>query len=152
MDLSDDDRRALTELSHRYASHVDDRDWSALGALFTEDAVLVSGAGPREGRSAILAAMLGLERYGRTFHLVGQVRLWVEADGPHGETYCLAHHFTEADDGTLTDRVLHIRYHDTYAVDSRLRDAGPPDTGPIEPGWRFARRELDIVATTTARA
>jgi len=138
VDLTDDDRRALTELSHRYAAHVDDRDFAALGTLFTEDAVLVSGAGPREGRTAILDAMQRLERYDRTFHLVGQVRLWIEPDGPHGETYCTAHHFTTADDGTTTDRVLHIRYHDRFVHD-------PGDDGP---GWRFARRALDIAAST----
>jgi len=137
VDLTDDDRRALVELSHRYAALVDDRDLDALGALFTEDAVLVSGAGPREGRSAILTAMRKLERYDRTFHLVGQVRCWVEPDGPHGETYCSAHHFTAGDDGTLIDHVLHIRYHDRFVHD-------PSDD---RPGWRFARRALDIVAT-----
>lgn len=138
MDLTDDDRRALTELSHRYAAHVDDRDFAALGALFTEDAVLVSGVGPREGRAAILAAMQKLERYDRTFHLVGQVRCWIESDGPHGETYCTAHHFTTADDGTTTDGVLYIRYRDRFVHD-------PSDESP---GWRFARRDLDIVAST----
>ncbi|MFO7591627.1 MAG: nuclear transport factor 2 family protein [Acidimicrobiia bacterium] len=143
MDLTDDDRCSLTELSHRYASHVDDRDFEALGALFTEDAVLVSGAGPRVGRAEILAAMRKLDRYDRTFHLVGQIRCWVEPDGPHGETYCSAHHFVTADDGTTTDHVLHIRYHDTYAF-----DPGPSATGAGEAGWRFTRRELDIVATT----
>jgi len=141
VDLSDDDRRTLTELSHRYAAHVDDRDFDSLGVLFTEDAVLVSAAGPREGRAAILAAMRKLDRYDRTFHLVGQVRLWVEADGPHGETYCAAHHFTTADDGTTTDRILHIRYHDTF-----VRDPGDTATAP---SWRFARRGLDIVSTIT---
>ncbi len=132
MDLSTDDRRALIELSHRYASHVDDREFDALGALFTEDAILVSAAGAREGRVEILTAMQRLDRYDRTFHLVGQVRLWVETDGPHGETYCVAHHFTEDADGTR-DRVMYIRYHDTFVHD--------PDP---DGDWRFARRVLDI--------
>ncbi len=149
MDLTEDDRRALTELSYRYAAHVDDRDFDALGELFTDDAVLVSGAGTRDGRAAILEAMRGLERYGRTFHLVGQVRLWVEGDGPHGETYCTAHHFTVGDDDdNATDRILSIRYHDTYVHHSGVHHAAAPDTG----GWRFARRALDIVATQTITA
>jgi hypothetical protein len=133
VELHDDDRRLLTDLSHRYASHVDDRDLEALGDLFTEDAVLVSAAGTREGRAAILAAMAKLERYDRTFHLVGQVRLWAEADGPHGETYCVAHHFLE-DGDAMRDRVMYIRYRDTFAHDLG-RDVV----------WRFARRELDVV-------
>ena len=140
MDLTADDRRALTELSYRYAAHVDDRDFEALGRLFTEDAVLVSGSGTREGRAAILEAMHKLERYERTFHLVGQVRLWVEPDGPHGETYCAAHHFTTAADGATADHVLAIRYPDRYVA--------APDATPGDP-WRFARRALDIVATTS---
>lgn len=132
MDLSTDDRRALIELSYRYASHVDDRAFAELGALFVEDAVLVSASATRDGRAAILAAMQKLDRYDRTFHLVGQVRLWVEDDGPHGETYCVAHHFTADADGTR-DRVMYIRYHDTFVHD--------PDR---DGDWRFARRALDI--------
>lgn len=136
MDLTDGDRRSLSELSHRYASHVDDRDLDALGTLFTDDAVLVSGAGPRVGRAEILTAMRKLDRYDRTFHLVGQVRLWVAPDGVHGETYCEAHHFSRVADGTTSDHILYIRYHDTYAL------------GGSDPeGWRFTRRALDIVAT-----
>ena len=138
MDLTHDDRRALTDLSYRYASGVDDRDFDALGALFTEDAVLVSGAGPRDGRTSILDAMRRLERYDRTFHLVGQIRLWVESDGPHGETYCVAHHFTTDDHGATTDGVMYLRYHDTYVYDSSVAE---------DAGWRFTRRALDIVAT-----
>lgn len=153
MDLNDDDHRGLTELSYRYAAHADDRDFDALGELFTDDAVLVSGAGTRDGRAAILEAMRGLERYGRTFHLVGQVRLWVEGDGPHGETYCTAHHFTTStegagDDHRVTDRILSIRYHDTYVHHSGAHHSGAHDSG----GWRFARRVLDIVATQTITA
>ncbi len=132
MDLSTDDRRALIDLSYRYASHVDGRDFAALGALFVEDAVLVSGSGTREGRAAILTAMRQLDRYDRTFHLVGQIRIWVEADGPHGETYCVAHHFTDDADGTR-DRVMYIRYQDTFVPDLDR-----------EGDWRFARRVLAI--------
>ena len=137
MDLRSDDRRALIDLSHRYASHVDDRDFAALGTLFAEDAVLISGSGTRKGRAAILTAMEKLDRYERTFHLVGQVRLWVEADGLHGETYCTAHHFTTGADGRTHDHILHIRYRDTFV----------PNRGGGDEGWRFACRALDIVAT-----
>jgi len=130
MALSPDDRRDLTELCHRYASCADTRDFDAMGALFAEDAVLVSVHGGREGRDAIVAAMRGLSRYDRTFHLLGQIRHWVDDRGVVcGEAYCIAHHFNAGADRTQ-DRVMYIRYDDEF-----VRNDGV---------WTFARRTLDV--------
>ena len=128
--LSREDREELTALCSRYASFVDGRDFKAVGSLFTEDAVLVTANGLRDGRGAIVEAMHGLERYDRTFHLVGQSRHWVDDGVVRGETYCVAHHFGEAGDEGTRDRVMYIRYQDEFQRD---------DT------WRFARRELGVV-------
>ncbi len=128
--LSREDREELTALCHSYASCVDTRDFEAVGPLFTADAVLSMPNGRREGRDAIVAAMHGLERYDRTFHLVGQIRQWVEDGVVRGETYCVAHHFTEGGAGGTEDRVMYIRYQDEFERDDV---------------WRFARRKLDVV-------
>ncbi len=128
--LTLDDRQQLTDLVSRYASCVDRRDFAGVGALFTVDAVLVTPGGERSGREDIGAAMRGLERYDRTFHLVGQTRHWREGADTYGETYCVAHHFTGGS-GLTSDHVMFIRYDDTFV----RADA-----------WQFARRALDVVS------
>jgi uncharacterized protein (TIGR02246 family) len=130
MELSETDRRALVELCQRYASFADSRRFDDMGDLFTTDAVLVTQAGQREGRDDIVKAMQGLVRYERTFHLVGQIRHWVDGDDVRGETYCIAHHFNAGDDGATRDRVMYIRYDDVA-----VREDGV---------WRLARRALDV--------
>lgn len=133
MKLSETDHRELAELSHRYASFVDSRRFGEVGDLFTVDAVLVTPAGQRVGRAEVAAAMHGLTRYERTFHLVGQIRHWVDGDTVRGETACVAHHFTTAEDGATGDKVMCIRYHDDVVQEDGV--------------WRLARRTLDVVWT-----
>jgi hypothetical protein len=55
----------------------------------------------------------------------------VDRDRATGETGCLAHHLERADGGGCTDRVLAIRYHDTFE-----RGAGV---------WAISRRELHLL-------
>lgn len=131
MELTEADRRALLDLSHRYASAVDRRDFDGVVELFTPAAELITLGGTRRGHRAIAEALEGLRRYGATFHLLGQIRHWIDAEQVvRGEAYCVAHHFTDTGSGT-DDRVLYIRYEDRYE-----KAAG---------GWRFARRHLDVV-------
>ena len=130
MDLTSDDHRQLDELVANYASCADGRRFDEMAELFTEDAVLVTPMGTREGRSSIGEAMRGLERYERTFHLVGQSRRWVEDGALRGETYCIAHHFNDDGAGGTKDRVMYIRYYDRYER--------------VDGAWRIARRELDV--------
>jgi hypothetical protein len=52
-----------------------------------------------------------------------------------GESYCLAHHLTEADDGSRTLMVASIRYLDTL-----VKRDGP---------WLFAERRLMVNWTDT---
>jgi hypothetical protein len=118
---------ALRALSAAYAAGVDRRDAALVRACFTPDAELVvrgrDGVRPLPerrlvGRDEISGITTTIARYRRTFHLVGQGRYDVEIEGRRatGEVYCEAHHHAVADDGTVTDRVLHIRYQDTYAL------------------------------------
>ena len=129
--LSREDREELADLCRRYASAADSREFGAFGELFTADGVLISSRGRYEGRAAIAAGVSGLARYDRTFHFVGQIRHWAEDGAVRGETYCVAHHFTDAGGAGTQDRVLYIRYRD----ECRREDGA----------WRFARRELGLV-------
>ncbi|NNE75027.1 MAG: nuclear transport factor 2 family protein [Acidimicrobiales bacterium] len=127
--LSQSDRFELSQLAIRYAAAVDDRDFDAVGTLFAADGELIVETGAaRQGRDAIVAAMRGIERYDATFHHLGQIQHWLAEDSSvRGEVYCIAHHFTATDGGTA-DRVMYIRYSDTF-----IREDGR---------WCFARRAL----------
>ncbi len=130
-ELTREDREELVALGHAYAFAADARDFEGFAALFTPDGVLIPSRGRYDGRDAIAKGVSGLARYDRTFHLVGQSRHWIDDGVVRGETYCIAHHFTEnAEEGTR-DRVMYIHYRDEYA-----RHEG---------AWRFAHRTLGVV-------
>ena len=130
------DRLALRELVEDYAHHVDHLELAEVAALFTPDGLLeittrdgVTAAVERRGRDAIAAAMEGLRRYGVTAHHLAQQSLRFDPADPDratAETYCTAHHVRVVDDVPI-DRVMMIRYLDTYvrvgseSVDGRWR-------------------------------
>lgn len=128
------DRVEISDLVHRYAAYVDDRDLDAAAALFALDGVLVPpdrGAGPvpAAGRAAVRKALGRLARVDATLHEVtGEV---VDRTGPHaaeGRVTARAHHVTAG-----VDHVWHLVYRDSYRrLDGR---------------WRFDRRALEIVFT-----
>lgn len=135
MTLYLEDRIDLTDLSHRYAAAVDDRDGAAVAALFTEDGVLASPRPPRQldpvdeavGHDGIVAALEQLAGVAVTQHAVVGVVLTAEgADAASGRVACIAHH-------VLPDRT-HLVWHLTYRDRYRRTDTG----------WRIARRELHV--------
>jgi hypothetical protein len=139
-----EDRAALSDLVHRYAANVDDRQFDAVAELFTFTAELTVPEPPAElrpihshrGRAAILAAVAAVAQAVRTEHaIVGEV--YDEVPGPRsarGRIACIAHHWNERADDVI-DVVWHLRYDDEY----QLTDAG----------WRIRRRALTILAIET---
>lgn len=138
------DRAALSDLIHRYAAGIDDRQFDSVVALFTETAELIlpdppTGLEPahrHHGHAEISAAITGVTTVTRTEHaIVGEVyRDGSSAGIAHGRIACIAHHWSQRAD-ELTDVVWHLRYDDEYA----LTDAR----------WRIARRALTINAIET---
>ncbi len=131
------DRIELRDLVDGYARAADRGDRAALEALFLPDATLTvrrPGAEPHtyEGAGALGEIVPRLGRYARTFHFVANH--WCSVNGAEatGEAYCEAHH-VRVDGSSATDVVLTICYLDAYA---RTAD-----------GWRFARREVQILWT-----
>lgn len=141
MSLSTADRVALTDLVHRYAGCVDDRDVEGVAALFTDDGVLASPAPPHSldpaheavGPAGIRQAMAQLDGLPLTVHAICGVVLDADAGGDpdvaRGRVVTTAHHVTERS-GEPADLVWHLRYLDSY------RRTGQ--------GWRFARRDLHV--------
>jgi len=131
------ERRELHELVERYAQAVDRPDGSAVADLFTEDGVLALWIDPstekqsseRNGRREIAKVVDGLTRYLATHHTISSHSSTVEGAHATGETLCTAHHVVD-EGGKKHDRVLYIRYLDTF-----VRTSGP---------WLFSRREMHV--------
>jgi SnoaL-like domain len=144
VNLSVDDRAALSDLVHRYAAGVDDRQFDSVAALFTTTAELSVPEPPaalkpvhsHRGREAIAAAVAAVAAVARTEHaIIGEVYDGTERPGTaRGRIACVAHHWSPRGD-ELIDVVWHLRYDDAY----ELTDAG----------WRIGRRALTINAIET---
>lgn len=136
------ERRELHELVERYAQAVDRGDSAGVAELFTEDGVLATWLSPKDasatnervGRKAIADALDGLKRYAATHHTISSHTSLVEGLHATGETLCTAHHVEATGKGQL-DRVLYIRYVDTF-----IRTSGP---------WLFSRREVHVQWSST---
>ena len=137
------DRLAIRELVDAYARCADRRDADGQKALFTDNThfvVYMDGQGSEptqvlDGREALTPVFDDLNRYQKTMHFNGQSTITLEGDRATGESYCLAHHLTEAEDGSRTLMVASIRYLDTF-----VKQDG---------AWLFAERRLMVNWTDT---
>jgi len=137
------DRLAIRELVDAYAYCADRRDAEGQMALFTEDthfAVFMDARNPEptqdlHGREALAPVFDALNAYAVTMHFNSQSTVELDGDRATGESYCLAHHLTEAEDGSRTLMVASIRYLDTFV----RRDCA----------WLFAERRLMVNWTDT---
>ncbi|AQT80142.1 hypothetical protein B1R94_14025 [Mycolicibacterium litorale] len=144
MSLSVGDRLAVSQLVHRYAAGVDDRDVDGVVELFAVAAELVLPDPPDEldavrshrGRDAIRGALAAVTGVGRTRHSIGSevYRVGSNPDVAHGRVAATAHHWSWRPEG-ISDLVWYLRYDDDYA---RVRS-----------GWLIARRALTIDAIET---
>lgn len=106
----------LRRLSLRYAQACDRCDGPALGALFTEDALLHGPGFRSQGRKDITENIAPfLKRlFLKTVHLVHNVLTEISGSTAVGETYCFAHHITQKPDGSLNDYIMAITYKDRF--------------------------------------
>ena len=107
-------RDAITDVIARYGRALDDRDFEAAGACFTEDAqATFSGVVLAPGRAAIVAHVSGLASLAASTHLFGLPVIELAADGrtAHVETTAVAF-LAAADDGSVRTRGL--RYRDQF--------------------------------------
>jgi 3-phenylpropionate/cinnamic acid dioxygenase small subunit len=147
MTLDAADRAALTDLVHRYAAHIDDRQFDSAAELFAEGAELTLPDPPatlepthqHRGRAAIRDALATVAATIRTQHAtVGEVYDGDPRTGTaHGRITCVAHHWISHED-QIRDVVWHLRYDDEYRRHAT--------------DWRIARRVLTIDAIETRSA
>ena len=87
------------------------------------------------GREALAPVFDALNAYLATTHFNGQSTVELDGDRATGESYCLAHHLTQDQDGSRTLMVASIRYLDTF-----VKQDG---------AWLFAERRLMVDWTDT---
>jgi uncharacterized protein (TIGR02246 family) len=99
------------EASWRYATAVDAADLDLLAQVFTDDAVLTTRKGPRQGRDEIVAyyAIALADPVARKHFLVNQTVTWIEPGVADMESYFLYTYAGEDTSvlgwGTYNDRV-----------------------------------------------
>ncbi|WP_439677232.1 nuclear transport factor 2 family protein [Embleya sp. MST-111070] len=131
------DRSELRNVVQIYAHGADRRKPDLVASMFTPEGRLVIHRDPgsteppavRAGRAEIARALASLDRYLVTTHLIANQLITFTPDGNRadGETYCTAHHIYESD-GVRRDRVMSIRYLDTFVR--------------TDEGWRIETRTL----------
>lgn len=98
----------------RFARAMDDREWSALDAITTEDITADLGAGKLRGRAELVANMRSfLDDCGPTQHLLGNVLIEVESDKASSRAYVSDMHLGTDDQAHLTFSTLGD-YHDQW--------------------------------------
>lgn len=137
------DRLAIRELVDAYAHCADRRDAQGQMALFTEDTTFLvfmdyGSDEPTQtlrGRESLAPVFDNLNTYAVTMHFNGQSTIELNGDRANGESYCLAHHLSVADDGQRSMMTASIRYLDQFAkTDGR---------------WLFSERRLMVNWTET---
>jgi hypothetical protein len=137
------DRLAIRELFDAYAHCADQRDAKGQMALFTEDTrfLVYMDAKSEEptqelhGRESLAPVFDALNAYVATTHFNGQSTVALDGDRATGESYCIAHHLTVAEDGSRTLMIASIRYLDEF-----VKQDGD---------WLFAERRLMVSWTET---
>ena len=137
------DRLAIRELIDAYAHCADRRDAQGQLALFTPDTRFLvymdaRAAEPTQelrGRDSLAPVFDDLNRYVATMHFNGQSTIELNGSRGSGESYCLAHHLSVAEDGQRTLMVASIRY-----LDELVKQDGQ---------WYFAERRLMVNWTDT---
>ena len=137
------DRLAIRELIDAYARCADRRDAPGQMALFTEDthflvymdATLDEPTQELHGREALAPVFDNLNTYVTTTHFNGQSTVVLYGERAAGESYCLAHHLSVAEDGRRTMMIASLRYLDEFIKQNGV--------------WSFAERRLMVDWTET---
>ena len=125
------DEAALRRLAFSYARAVDGNEPDLMATLFTVDAVVEGPGFTMQGRDQLrgIPAMVA-QRFKGTLHCVMNQTVTIEGDTGHGETYTMAYHRYDTDDGQPMTLDWAIRYQDRF--------------NRADGEWRFAYRRLVI--------
>lgn len=122
--------REIALVLRRYALMCDERDWAAIGDVFSTDARADYGGWKLDDRAAILAMLKkSLDGCGPTQHLLGNLEVTIEAEAVSSRVSVrAAHRGAGARSGETYDCLG--EYHDRW---TRTSD-----------GWRIAQRRMVV--------
>ncbi len=137
-------RHELRTLAEQYARGVDRRDdVEGFVALFLPDATITihdpsESTDPREIRGADRLARIPevIQRYPKTFHMLGQSTYAIGDGEATGEVYCIAHHLTPG------RAAWWYRLRDVHPLRGHL-------PAQRQGAWKFAHRRLRVDWTET---
>ena len=123
-----EDRAKIHELVARYGRVLDDRDFEAVGSLYTEDAIFDTTAGRIVGRKGVVDYYRErMAQFGPTYHYPHSTEIEFAGSG-HASGVVAAHAEVAVDGETVW---VALRYHDTYR-------RGPE-------GWQFYERQVRLL-------
>jgi uncharacterized protein (TIGR02246 family) len=134
-----DDHEAIRNLLGRYAKAVDDRDFEAVAACFTPDAVAsYSGLKIPPGRDNIISHIRGVSRTIHSQHFIHPIIIEIDGDKATTLSYAMAMLMQNTDDGvqslarglTYTDKLR--RTDGTWQIYDRLHTADWQWTLPVQ--------------------
>jgi hypothetical protein len=127
-------RQEIADVILRYARGIDRLDFDLVRSCYHPDAWDDHGSFQGDVDGFIAMCEEFLPRWTATQHFMGNMLIEVDRDRARAETYAVAYHRREHDDGTGKDDVFGIRYVDRF----ECRDGD----------WRIAHR---VVATEWRR-
>ena len=134
-----EDRQALVDVTIRYCWAIDGRDWTDLGSVFTEDAVVDYGFMPRVQGLPHIQALVEkvLAPLDSSQHMVSNHQIDVEGEEVRSRCYFHAQHVRRKASGGPN-----------YVIAGIYRDRWSRE----DAGWRIAARELEVLWTEGNRA
>ncbi len=115
------DKQEIRDLLARYCRGIDRLDADLIASVYHEDAYDDHGTFKGSGKEFAKSVVVGLSRFERTMHFLGNCLIDVDGDTANAETYCVAYHRTKAEDGPQKDFLAGVRYVDRI----ERRDGGP---------------------------
>lgn len=109
--FADGHEAACLKAAHEYFVNVDNRDGAAVGALFTDDAVLALPSETLSGPDEIEARFSRAGGPTLVHHLTSH-----SIEGAKGSVYVLLHMQATVDDGEIRTTLLSGVYHDEYVM------------------------------------
>ena len=107
-------RQAITDVIYRYARGIDRMDFDLVRSCYHDDAYDDHGAFAGSVDEFIASARDFLARWTATQHFMGNLLIEIEGDRARAETYAVAYHRREDDEGNGKDDVMGIRYVDRF--------------------------------------
>jgi hypothetical protein len=107
-------RQEIADVIYRYARGIDRLDFDLVRACYHPDAFDDHGSFAGSVEDFIAAAETFLPKWTATQHFMGNMLIEVDGDAARAETYAVAYHRREDEDGNGKDDVLGIRYVDRF--------------------------------------